>query len=94
MPLARQLFIRTFVTSQTNNTNHGPINEHTPGNCPTVQNPLDNKKKSKLNSSHHTLMKKSLLTHKIVKPTIVDEKHNSYERYLNRKKGKVFDCQC
>ena len=39
-------------------------------------------------------MRKSLLTHKITKPDIVDEKHNSYERYLNRKKGKNFDCQC
>tara|TARA_X000000950_G_scaffold260900_1_gene330668 strand:- start:918 stop:1202 length:285 start_codon:yes stop_codon:yes gene_type:complete len=94
MPLMRQRYIRTFITSNNNQLPSGSINNHNPDNCPTKPNPLLNKKKSKLSSSHNLLMRKSLLTHKITKPDIVDEKHNSYERYLNRKKGKNFDCQC
>ena len=84
MPLMRQKYIRTFITSSNNQLPSGPISNHDPDNCPPKNNPLLNKKQSKLSSSHNLLMRKSLLTHKITKPNIIDEKHNSYERYLNR----------
>ena len=94
MATTRQKFIRTFLTSAVDNTPSGPINDNDPSNRYVIFNPLLSQRQPKVSSSTNLLVKKSLIVHNVPKPTVIDEKHNSYERYLNRKKGIVFDCEC